>query len=278
MGIEHGVDLDGVLAASGVHRRPRRPRPAQPDVPRGRPARHAPAAGNGRRARGVEQSTPTTRRPRCADPSPRCSPSTLLTLLAAPVAAKEWLEARLDAPIAMDTPGGTEILVGITVTAPTEDGHQRRSTGRRSTCELTGRYGDTTRAAAAQRPHARPLHRADRRSRPAARARRDRDPRHDRPADDAHERPVHVRADHRPDGAARAAARRRRDGRAARGPRSRRPGPGAGAVADARARAGTASADGRAPRGARDRRASAALAIALVARRRHAADPTPRSA
>jgi hypothetical protein len=72
----------------------------------------------------------------------------LLVLLAAPVAAKEWLEARLDAPIAMDTPGGTEILVGIAVTAPGDDGMVPVE-GSPIYLKLTGRFGDTTRAAAA---------------------------------------------------------------------------------------------------------------------------------
>jgi hypothetical protein len=72
----------------------------------------------------------------------------LLALLATPIAAKEWHEARFDAPIAMGTPGGTEILVGITVTSmsgadlvPVE--------GTPIYLQLTGRFGDTTRAAAA---------------------------------------------------------------------------------------------------------------------------------
>jgi hypothetical protein len=71
----------------------------------------------------------------------------LLTLLATPIAAKQWLEARLDAPIAMDTPGGTEILVGITVTAPTEEGLPPVDESP-IYLALTGRSGDTTRAAA----------------------------------------------------------------------------------------------------------------------------------
>ena len=73
---------------------------------------------------------------------------TLLVLLAEPVAAKEDLQAVLDAPIAMDTPGGTEILVGITVTVPTDDGRVP-VVGSPIYLKLTGRDGDTTRAAAA---------------------------------------------------------------------------------------------------------------------------------
>ena len=46
----------------------------------------------------------------------------ILTLAAAaPALAKEGLEARLDAPIARDTPGGSEIEVGMTVTVPDGD-------------------------------------------------------------------------------------------------------------------------------------------------------------
>ena len=71
-----------------------------------------------------------------------------LALLATPVVAKEDLRATLDAPIAMDTPGGTEILVGITVTAPADDGRVP-VVGSPIYLKLTGRDGDTTRAAAA---------------------------------------------------------------------------------------------------------------------------------
>ena len=74
---------------------------------------------------------------------------TLLAMLAMPVGAKEWLEARFDAPIAMDTPGGTEILVGIAVTAPQADGVMGPVIGSPVYLRLTGRFGDTTRGAAA---------------------------------------------------------------------------------------------------------------------------------
>ena len=73
---------------------------------------------------------------------------TLFSLAATPVAGKEWHEARLDAPIAMGTPGGTEILVGITVTSLGGAG-QVPVEGTPIYLQLTGRYGDTTRAAAA---------------------------------------------------------------------------------------------------------------------------------
>ena len=73
---------------------------------------------------------------------------TLLALLTAPAAAKEDLEVTFDAPIAMDTPGGTEILVGLMVTAPSDDGRVP-VVGSPVYLRLTGRDGDTTRAAAA---------------------------------------------------------------------------------------------------------------------------------
>ncbi|OGO54858.1 MAG: hypothetical protein A2V85_00465 [Chloroflexi bacterium RBG_16_72_14] len=45
----------------------------------------------------------------------------LVLAQAAPVLAKEGLEARFDAPIARDTPGGTELEVGMRVTVPDGD-------------------------------------------------------------------------------------------------------------------------------------------------------------
>jgi len=45
----------------------------------------------------------------------------LLLVAATPALAKGDLEARLDAPIARDTPGGTELEVGVTVTFPDGD-------------------------------------------------------------------------------------------------------------------------------------------------------------
>jgi hypothetical protein len=41
-----------------------------------------------------------------------------LTALAGPVLAKEDVQARLDAPVARDTPGGSTLLVGMTVSVP----------------------------------------------------------------------------------------------------------------------------------------------------------------
>jgi hypothetical protein len=76
---------------------------------------------------------------------------TLLALVSAPATlAKEWLEARVDAPIAMGTPGGTEILVGISVVAPDpESGGMHPVEGSPMYVKLTGPDGATTRAAAA---------------------------------------------------------------------------------------------------------------------------------
>jgi hypothetical protein len=73
---------------------------------------------------------------------------TLLALLVTPIAAKEWHEARFDAPIAMGTPGGSEIMVGITVTSLSGEGLVPVE-GTPIYLRLTGRYGGTTRAAAA---------------------------------------------------------------------------------------------------------------------------------
>jgi len=69
----------------------------------------------------------------------------LLACLAVPVLAKEFLQAHLDAPIAMDTPPGTEILVGVTV----DDGSNGPVEGSPIQLVLTGRDGSTTRAAGA---------------------------------------------------------------------------------------------------------------------------------
>jgi hypothetical protein len=79
---------------------------------------------------------------------------TLLLALSASVVArtahaKEWLEATLDAPIAMDTPAGTEILVGVTVVAPGDDGTMQPVVGSPIRLILTGRNGATTFAAGA---------------------------------------------------------------------------------------------------------------------------------
>ena len=82
--------------------------------------------------------------------APILSLATVLALTAAPTAlAKEWLEGTLDAPIAMGTPGGTEIIVGITVVAPDhETGEMHPVDGSPIYVRLTGPDGATTRAAA----------------------------------------------------------------------------------------------------------------------------------
>jgi hypothetical protein len=71
-----------------------------------------------------------------------------IAFLAAPVAAKEFVEARLDAPIPMGTPGGTEILVGILVSVSEPDG-MHPVEGTPVYLQLIGRDGATTRAAGA---------------------------------------------------------------------------------------------------------------------------------
>lgn len=69
-------------------------------------------------------------------------------VVAAPAAAKEFMEATLDAPIAMGTPGGTEILVGMTVSVSEPDG-MHPVEGTPVYLKLIGRDGATTRAAGA---------------------------------------------------------------------------------------------------------------------------------
>ena len=69
--------------------------------------------------------------------------------VAAPVTAKESVTATLDAPIGMDTPGGVELLVGMTVVAPDEDGIERPVIGTPMYLKLFGRDGSMTRAAGA---------------------------------------------------------------------------------------------------------------------------------
>lgn len=72
-------------------------------------------------------------------------PAILLLAAVAPVLAKEGIEARLDAPIARDTPGGTELLVGLTATVL--DGSVARMVeGTPFYIRVTGPAGDTTRA------------------------------------------------------------------------------------------------------------------------------------
>ena len=156
-----------------------------------------------------------------------------VALLAAPVAAKEFVEARLDAPIPMGLPGGTEILVGITVTEAAPDGPLAVE-GMPVFLRLLGRDGATTRAAAsADRT---PGHYTFRIAIPAGGARgleirtgssrragHDRDP-----------RPVHVRRDHGTYGPTGAAVGRRTDAARA-GRRARRSRFGTGDPTGARA-------------------------------------------
>ena len=69
-------------------------------------------------------------------------------VLAAPVGAKEFLQARLDAPIAFDSPPGAVLLVGAVVEAMSPDGLVPAE-GQPVYLVLTGRDGTTTRAAGA---------------------------------------------------------------------------------------------------------------------------------
>ncbi len=72
----------------------------------------------------------------------------LLAAITSPVAAKEDLVAQLDAPIAFGTPPGTEILVGVTVQFPADDGLHPVD-GSPIHLLLTGRDASVTRAAGA---------------------------------------------------------------------------------------------------------------------------------
>ncbi|HEY3336192.1 MAG TPA: hypothetical protein VGK16_13250 [Candidatus Limnocylindrales bacterium] len=76
----------------------------------------------------------------------------VLWLAAAPVFSKEGMEARLDAPIAMGTPGGTEILVGVSVTVFDQTGAIHPVEGTPVYLRLIGRDGSSTRAAGAADP------------------------------------------------------------------------------------------------------------------------------
>lgn len=75
----------------------------------------------------------------------------LLPAAATAALAKEGLMVAFDAPIAMDTPPGTEILVGMTVTALTEDG-EVPVYGSPIVLVLTGRHGDETEAHGVEDP------------------------------------------------------------------------------------------------------------------------------
>jgi len=73
----------------------------------------------------------------------RLAAAVLLLAVAAPVAAKENLEARLDAPIALGTPAGTVLLVGVTVTLP-DGAVEHPVDGSPIYLRLTGRDGSAT--------------------------------------------------------------------------------------------------------------------------------------
>ena len=104
--------------------------------------------------------------------------SLLVLSAVVPVLAKEGLEARLDAPIGLNTPGGTVLLVGMMVTAPDDHGGAPHPVeGTPVYLRLTGRDGSTTEASGAVRFRPRPLHDADRDAPGRAARRRGRDPR-----------------------------------------------------------------------------------------------------
>ena len=88
---------------------------------------------------------------------------------AVPALAKEGMLARLDAPIALGTPPGAELLVGVTVTI-SDAGIDRPVEGSPIQLVLTGREGSSMRAAGA--PEGKPGHYVMRITVPAGGARR----------------------------------------------------------------------------------------------------------
>ena len=154
LGIEHGVSLDGVMAASAFIASRRRPSAAEPDVARRRTAGHAATAGNRRRPGGVTRAD-TAAGGHDAHPEPpnhdqagdRSGPPRrppLAAVAAGPALAKEGFQAFLDAPIGRDTPGGTTLLVGLTVSFP--DGSVTHPVeGSPIYLELVGRDGSSVR-------------------------------------------------------------------------------------------------------------------------------------
>ena len=130
LGIEHGVDLDGVMAASSFIAGSDRACAPQPDIPRGR-APHDPAApGNGSRRRGVDPAPTRRRRPPMRRPirRPFRTVAVVLAAIAVLVLADRarCREGGHDGHPRCADPdghaGGTELLVGITVTMPDETG------------------------------------------------------------------------------------------------------------------------------------------------------------
>ena len=131
-----------------------------------------------------------------------------LTAFAAPVLAKEALDAQLEAPIARDTPGGTTLLLGVWLTMTDETGTHDID-GSPVYVRVTGPDGGSTVARATQ-TSARPLRRPDHGARERRQGGRGRDGRldehalqprrlHDRPGVDQREdragRPARTRRD-----------------------------------------------------------------------------------
>ena len=73
-----------------------------------------------------------TTRPARAARRPRRRRRSCSSPAALPAAAKEFLNARLEAPISFDSPPGAELLVAVIVTVPEGIERRIRSTGRRS--------------------------------------------------------------------------------------------------------------------------------------------------
>lgn len=91
--------------------------PPGPAAPLGRTARALPAPP----MPGARPLAPG-RRARCAALPALAALAALLMVGIAPASAKEALEARLDAPVALGTPGGVTIAIGLTLTVLDGDG------------------------------------------------------------------------------------------------------------------------------------------------------------
>ena len=149
------------------------PRPGRTRRPTGRSARATPAARDPREPRdadGCRSIVSPPGGPSMSHPAPIRRVAAVAALVAGllvvagltPVLAKVFLEARLDAPIALDSPPGAILVVGATVETLTDDGRMGPVEGSPVYLRLTGRDGSTTRAAGAADRQRRALHVHDR--------------------------------------------------------------------------------------------------------------------
>ena len=139
----------------------------------------------------------------------------LLLSAALPAAAKEFLNARLEAPISFDSPPGSELLVAVIVTVP-EGINDDPVDGSPIWLRLTGPTGDVTEAPGVMGSGPGRYEMRIRVPEGGPREPRGDDPRLERPPDLPHGGPLHVPSDRGRDRPARAAARHDHPG-AARG-------------------------------------------------------------